>query len=811
MRKSKSIAIGVLCAAALAFAADKAKRPFDIDDIFRQEIVYPTPSPDGSFVAYSRSLPMPEQMKRFGNFRAIRSRCDAWIYNTATGKRTTLFTSGDEGWAVASFFWWSPDSRFLAMEIAAGAKRRIYMWDRTTGLKYPVSDTFVERSEGTAAASNTTRKWASPAQFVAVIPPPPPSPVDPKYGSYIQPLLQGLLDHENNRPSVNVMDSVPSVDDKSPRGQVIVCDAVTKTSKVVFAGTADLLTESPDGKRMAFLAIGPTLRPDPNTRFPASSNDRNFETSRITIADWNDGNRVSTVAGADHVFMNSLGWSNDGTRLSFLARSEAGRGASDLFVYTAADRKLVKARLGDTQTPARQGGDFRWIGPHRLLVFTGAAGKPKHWSEVADDGTKRELPSAKPLPAQIFENSKDANGFVFLDAGNISRYDLAKQSAACVTCESPVKLANITWSSGEALIGSVKEGASTNYYLHRFGENKIQPLTLPENPYYLFFQVDPKTGSSILMTGDETHTNIWAANLFDGKHEIVAKADNSYIDEIYRGDPQFISYRSTDGQPLTAILMLPIGHEPGKRYPMIVSGYPGTVLSARNPNNSINSYPNSFLEFVAHGYAVLEVSMPLPRRIPNDNYLEMLKGVLPAVDKVIEMGIADPDRLAITGHSYGGYAVYSIISQTTRFKAAMAHAGASDLFSNYGQFFTENRYNGSDTYAYWFQWAESTQGALGAPPWEDPDRYIRNSPLAYVARVQTPILIVQGDQDFVPVQQGEEYFNAMVRLNKPARFLRYWGEGHYMGTPANRRDLSERMLEWLDHYLSPAKPAPGAN
>src|SRR5260370_19535772 len=122
----------------------------------------------------------------------------------------------------------------------------------------------------------------------------------------------------------------------------------------------------------------------------------------------------------------------------------------------------------------------------------------------------------------------------------------------------------------------------------------------------------------------------------------------------------------------------------------------------------------------------------------------------------------------------------------------------------YGEFSGANRYipdSGADSF-FSAAWAESMQGKMGSPPWRDPQRYIRNSPLLHVEDVHTPILIVHGDQDnVVPVEQSEEFVNAMLRQNKRARFLRYWGEGHEFVSPANIIDVEQQILRWFDEFL----------
>ncbi|MGH9905229.1 MAG: alpha/beta hydrolase family protein, partial [Pyrinomonadaceae bacterium] len=198
----------------------------------------------------------------------------------------------------------------------------------------------------------------------------------------------------------------------------------------------------------------------------------------------------------------------------------------------------------------------------------------------------------------------------------------------------------------------------------------------------------------------------------------------------------------------------------------------------------------------------------------SDPYLELTKGVLPAIDKAIELGIADPKRLAVLGHSYGGYSTYGLITQTHRFRAAVAMAGLTDLISNYGIFDARNRYDEvsqSNSANYFFRsfWSEGGQGRMANPPWKDMGRYLRNSPLGYVERVETPVMIIHGDLDFVSIQQPEQFFSALFRQGKRAEFVRYWGEGHVLSSPANIRDMWYRIYAWFDEFLDVSRDERG--
>jgi dipeptidyl aminopeptidase/acylaminoacyl peptidase len=124
--------------------------------------------------------------------------------------------------------------------------------------------------------------------------------------------------------------------------------------------------------------------------------------------------------------------------------------------------------------------------------------------------------------------------------------------------------------------------------------------------------------------------------------------------------------------------------------------------------------------------------------------------------------------------------------------------------SFYGQFDPRLRYEAAPHHVpFQMSQAESGQLRMGGPPWEDGGRFVRNSPLTYVDRVTTPLMIIQGDQDFVPMAQGEMFFSALNRQQKRATMVRYWGEGHLVESPANILDMWTRIFAWFDEFLQP--------
>ena len=148
-----------------------------------------------------------------------------------------------------------------------------------------------------------------------------------------------------------------------------------------------------------------------------------------------------------------------------------------------------------------------------------------------------------------------------------------------------------------------------------------------------------------------------------------------------------------------------------------------------------------------------------------------VKGVTAAANRLIELGVADPDRLGVQGTSYGGYATVLLITQTDRFKAAVNVSGKVDMIS----FYTDSpRLGVRNTHA-----PEKSQDRLGGTLWEYPERYLDQSAILHADRIKTPLLTISGDQDpNVPASQSREIFYALRRLGKEVEWVRYANGAH---------------------------------
>jgi dipeptidyl aminopeptidase/acylaminoacyl peptidase len=186
----------------------------------------------------------------------------------------------------------------------------------------------------------------------------------------------------------------------------------------------------------------------------------------------------------------------------------------------------------------------------------------------------------------------------------------------------------------------------------------------------------------------------------------------------------------------------------------------------------------------------------------------MLDAVEAATKKVIAMGYADPKKIGVHGHSYGGEGAAFIGTRSKLFAAVGMGAGVTDLFSDFSQSwgwsYQVTGGSGDNGNGYYM----TGQGRWGFSPWEKPDVYHYESALTHVPDVSSPFLIMHGTADpTVSFTEGMNFYNALRFNGKNATMLAYPGEGHGLRGLANRRDLTMRYFDFFDHYLK-GTPAP---
>ena len=266
-------------------------------------------------------------------------------------------------------------------------------------------------------------------------------------------------------------------------------------------------------------------------------------------------------------------------------------------------------------------------------------------------------------------------------------------------------------------------------------------------------------------------------------------------------------YKNKDGVKLQGVLALPDDYKTGEKRPMLVTFYEKNSqnLHRYNAPSYLTGMGGSPMEAVSRGYITM---LPDIHFRTGNSHTDMLEGVEAATRKVIELGYADPKRIGVTGHSYGGEGAAFIGTQSKMFAAVGMGAGVTDLFNdfsqNWGWSYQVNSGSGNTAFDYYLY----GQGRWGFSPWDNPEKYRHESALVHAHKVSVPFLIMHGTADpTVGFENGLAFYNALRYNGKKAVLLAYPNEGHGLRGMANRKDLTVRYFQFFDHYLKDA-PAP---
>ncbi|MDZ7772251.1 MAG: prolyl oligopeptidase family serine peptidase [Balneolaceae bacterium] len=297
----------------------------------------------------------------------------------------------------------------------------------------------------------------------------------------------------------------------------------------------------------------------------------------------------------------------------------------------------------------------------------------------------------------------------------------------------------------------------------------------------------------------DLYPNIWVSEGMDFSEtrQLTDLHDNLHADYNW-GRAEIIQWTDVKGDTVRGAVIKPDDYDPDQRYPVMTYFYRFFSQRAYEFNNITNDDRPVLPQYVSDGYVVFLPDVHFTVGFPGPS---SVKSLVPGILKLIDMGIAHPDKLGLHGHSWSGYQTAHIITETDIFDAAIAGAPVSNMTSAYSGI------RWGSGLARQFQY-EQTQSRIGGSLWEYPERYIENSPVFFADRIETPLMLMFGDEDTaVPWYQGIELYLAMRRLGKDAVFLQYHNEPHHLQRYGNRLDYAVKMKEYFDHYLR-GMPAP---
>lgn len=332
------------------------------------------------------------------------------------------------------------------------------------------------------------------------------------------------------------------------------------------------------------------------------------------------------------------------------------------------------------------------------------------------------------------------------------------------------------------------------YELNRRNGRGNQLIT---GPYSYGRPVMAQDGEHVMFTKQsfEEFPNIHFSDLSFKTSTQISDA-NPQQGEYNWGTAELVKWTSLDGEELAGMLIKPEDFDPNKKYPMIVNFYEKSsdgLYSHRPPTAGRSTISYSF--YTSRGYVIFNPDVNYRIGYPGES---SLNSVIPGITSLVEKGFIDKDNIGVQGHSWGGYQIAHLVTKTDIFKAAEAGAPVPNMISAYGGI---RWWTGLSRQ---FQY-EHTQSRIGGTPWEYPSRYIENSPIFNMDKVNTPLLIMHNDGDgHVPWYQGIEMFTALRRLGKPSWFLNYNDEPHWPLKRQNRLDFNIRMAQFFDYYLKGA-------
>ncbi len=760
MKVSKSLGFFFIFASILiltnpTYGAEKFL--FSIDDYFAVvSMNVADMTEDGYWLACTQSTrgdSLPRDNYRYGDPTYIAPfQLDVIVVNTTTGEKTKLF---DQKKQVRSLTW-SKDGKMLAFFIYENGVYRISIWDR-------VSRNFedVEISQEFPIASNSHLAWSPDGDklFFSVR----DSEWSKKCNEFFQYATKGpVIIHDSDEPFL-IWDKM-----RNRLGNLLIPVVWDRNKKKLTKILPEILLNSvrisEDGSHMIF-ERDVTEKTDYDVIFGT--------TNQLEILALPDG---SPRVLLKEYKRRRLHWNKESTMLAYADKGDVfvmGIQEEEARNLTAKEEEKKEKKENAEERKEGEKGEKKEEKKQRFSIL-----------RFSPDGKKLLCTSSRLVPEeeQPYRQTTPPRQFWLIDVKTGDRQMIHESTG---DPENRPTLQVVDWSpDGHFVYFSYSAPDKYDRGLVKF-DLKNQEFTdlLRSDHLYRRWRMSEDGKVFVFSDSNGDYPAEWYST--DAEFTRIKKLTdlNPQLKEKALSHTELISYRDTDGKKLYGVLFYPANYEKGEKYPLVTEVY------ERYFDNGFNSTLNIL---TSAGYAVLHPSVNFNRGFPGEAWA---KGALSAINKVIEMGIADPDRLGIQGTSYGGYATVLLITQTDRFKAAINNSGKVNMVSFYTQ---SPRLGIRNIHA-----PEKSQDRIGGTMWEYPERYLAHSAILNADRISTPLLCITGDQDpNVEALQSQEIYYALRRLGKKVIWLRYHNGAH--GGPhtiEERKDMYQRMIDWYDKYL----------
>ncbi|HEV8354241.1 MAG TPA: S9 family peptidase [bacterium] len=596
---------------------------------------------------------------------------------------------------------------------------------------------------------------------------------------------------------------------------------------------------SPDGRWIAFLSDR-GAKSDPGVKKP----------KQLFVIPA-DGGEAQMLVGGGYAPADPA-WSPDGGTIAFVGRPEGSKPDSDVKVITRVRYKNDGEGFWDGRykhvfivptsggTPRQlTAGDFdhldpAWSPDGRAIAFAANRTAEGEFTNIADiwavdaaGDNLRQLTSSKG-PAATPAWSPDGEWIAYFGhdnaamgatntglwlvpaAGGVATnltagYDRSLVHHVISDMRAHPKVGGPRWSAdSRRIFFLVAEGATNQIAVIDRAGGPVRTLT--SGRYEIFgYAIDGAGTGGVIAASDPSHPgDLWAARLGETgtleDQRRLTTVNKSLLGEIQLSLPERFEYDGVDGWPIEGWVMRPAEFREGERYPTILQIHGG-------PHGAYGeAFFHEFQVLAAEGFAIVFVnprgSQGYGQRFTaatqhdwgGKDFEDLMRGLDAALARY---AFLDPDRLGVAGGSYGGFMTNWVVGHSDRFKAAVTMRSISNHLSQWGT---------SDLAFMKGFWE------FPGDPWENPTWYWEHSPLAYVEKITTPLLILHSEEDLrCPIPEAEQLFAALKKLQREVTFVRFPGESHDLsrnGKPAHRLERLRWIVRWMsDHLRATTQPA----
>jgi dipeptidyl aminopeptidase/acylaminoacyl peptidase len=521
---------------------------------------------------------------------------------------------------------------------------------------------------------------------------------------------------------------------------------------------------SPDGQRLALLltagarqAIGAT---QPAAR-EVGVVEEHVDEQRLAVVELDSGEMRSVSPADHHVY--EYDWSPDGERFAVIAAP--GSGDNNWYIAKLYSVERASGRMQALFDPGMQIAVPRWSPDGRTIAFVGGlmSDEGLNGGDIflapAEGGPPRNVTPERKASASWLSWSASSQELMFaehVDGGSgLASLDLRSGEV------------DTLWTGPETITATARGfGVTPGISLSQDGRR-----------------------SAVIRHSFRQPPEIWVGPIGNWKQLTQANAKR----RPEWGEAKSLHWNN-DGRDVQGWLMYPKDYDAGRRYPMVVSvhGGPASACKPHWPRYSDLTWLSGlgYFVFCPNPRGSLGQGTAFTRANVKDFGHGDLSDILSGVDEIVGTLPVDGDRLGIAGWSYGGYMTMWAVTQTNRFRAAIAGAGIANWQSYYGQ-------NEIDQWMIPF---------FGASVYDDPRVYAKSSPIEFIKQAATPTLLLVGERDKeCPAAQSREFWHALKTLGVPTQLVIYPGEGHSIAQLEHRRDIARRSVAWFHERVASPK------